>query len=63
MFSYKIGFIGGGKMCQAILNGILKSKKYSPKEIIVTDTDSSIRQDLQKNLNVITSDDNKKAIY
>lgn len=44
---YKIGFLGGGKMCQAILGGILKSKLYSSEQIVVSEVDPKTIQYLE----------------
>lgn len=34
----KLGFIGTGKIAQAIIIGLIKQKKISPKQIYVSDT-------------------------
>jgi pyrroline-5-carboxylate reductase len=33
----KIGFIGGGAMCEALIGGLLKNKLLTPEQIIVND--------------------------
>ncbi|WP_022852977.1 pyrroline-5-carboxylate reductase [Thermodesulfatator atlanticus] len=43
-----IGFIGGGKMAEAIIKGVLASKASSPKKIIVSEPNPSRREYLEK---------------
>jgi len=54
-----IGFIGGGNMAEAIVNG-LKDKNI---KIIISDKKEERLNYLGKNYNVITTKDNKKVCY
>lgn len=61
--SPKIGFIGNGNMCKAILAGILKSKLFDAKDILVSGRDESIEKDAKiKEFGVNTTTDNKYLI-
>ena len=57
----RIGFIGGGKMSQAILSGLLAKKVFKPKNIMVSDPNPDRRQEL-KMMGVLTTSQNKKAV-
>lgn len=35
----KLGFLGGGRMAEALINGVLSSKRYRPDDIHVADPD------------------------
>tara|TARA_B100000282_G_scaffold294365_1_gene271400 strand:+ start:265 stop:1131 length:867 start_codon:yes stop_codon:yes gene_type:complete len=57
----RIGFIGGGKMSQAILSGLLAKKVFKPKNIIVSDPNPDRRSEL-KTMGLLTTSQNKKAV-
>ena len=57
-----IGFIGGGNMGEAIIKGILHSKKYKNNKIIVSDISETRLQFLKKTYNILTSLDNKTIL-
>ncbi len=48
MLKEKIGFIGGGKMGEALINGFLRAKLSSAGKIIVSDVDKKRCQLLEK---------------
>ncbi len=60
MLKEKIGFIGGGKMGEALINGILRAKLSSAGKIIVSDVDKKRCQLLEKETGIKTTQDNKK---
>jgi pyrroline-5-carboxylate reductase len=60
MLKEKIGFIGGGKMGEALINGFLRAKLSSAGKIIVSDVDKKRLQILEKEAGVKTTQDNKK---
>jgi pyrroline-5-carboxylate reductase len=58
----KVAFIGGGKMGEAIIRSILKSKVCSVKDISVSDISESRRLYLKKQYGVAVTADNKAAV-
>lgn len=59
----KVGFIGNGNMCKAILTGIFKSKLFDPKEIMVSGRNENIFNDVKmKEFGVLLTDNNKELI-
>ena len=61
MLKEKIGFIGGGKMGEALINGFLRAKLSSAGKIIVSDVDKKRCQLLEKETGIKTTQDNKKV--
>ncbi|WP_026583254.1 pyrroline-5-carboxylate reductase [Bacillus sp. J33] len=57
----KIGFIGCGKMAQAIIGGILKSKLIPAGQIIATAKTEDRLMDVKNRLDIQTSFSNKEA--
>jgi pyrroline-5-carboxylate reductase len=57
----KIGFIGCGKMAQAIIGGILKSKTVAPGHIIATAKSKETLADVNNRLSIEISLSNKQA--
>lgn len=49
---HTIGFIGGGNMGRAMMEGLISSGLYKPEEIFVYDVYQPILESLQKELNV-----------
>ncbi len=45
----KIGFIGTGNMAQAIIQGLINQKKFTPEQIYASDNDWEYIEFLQKN--------------
>ena len=58
----KIGFIGGGKMASAVINGIIASDIYSPDEIIVSARTEETLKHLKKEFKINTTFDNKEVV-
>jgi pyrroline-5-carboxylate reductase len=58
----KVAIIGAGKMGEAIIAGLLKSGKYSPKEIRAVEVIESRRQFIYKTYNVECFSDAEKAV-
>lgn len=56
-----IGIIGAGKMGGALIEGILRAKLVSPRDIIVSDTDRKRLQTLKERFGLETTSRNKKA--
>lgn len=54
----KIGFIGGGKMAQAIMQGIIGSKILEKSAIFVSDPNSETTQRVRKNLGINIAENN-----
>ena len=62
MFTEKtIGFIGGGNMGGAMINGLIKSGMIDPKYIIVADLDENRLQQLADEHGIATTTDNKEV--
>lgn len=59
---YKIGIIGCGNMAEAIASGIVMSKLYQPKEVLMSDIDIQKREKLNKELEVKVTGDNSELI-
>ena len=60
MLKEKIGFIGGGKMGEALINGILRAGLSFSDKIMVSDVDKKRLQILEKEAGIKTTQDNKK---
>jgi pyrroline-5-carboxylate reductase len=58
----KIGFIGGGKMGEAILGALLENKLCKPADIAVSDIMESRRWYLKKQYGITVTADNRQAI-
>jgi pyrroline-5-carboxylate reductase len=56
-----IGFIGGGKMAEAIVKGLLSSKVVDSNDIRVADPDPARRRYLLENYGIAAEEDNGKA--
>ncbi len=62
MLKERIGFIGGGKMAEALAKGIINAGLSSVDKIIVSDVDSKRCQILEKDTGIKTTQENKKII-
>jgi pyrroline-5-carboxylate reductase len=60
MLKERIGFIGGGKMAEALAKGIINASLSSVDKIIVSDVDSKRCQILEKDTGIKTTQENKK---
>jgi pyrroline-5-carboxylate reductase len=60
MLKKRIGFIGGGKMGEALINGILRAGLSTSEKIMVSDVDKKRLQILEKEAGIKTTQDNKK---
>ncbi len=58
----KIGFIGGGKMGSALINGILSRGLVSAGDITVSDVAQELLEGLKKEYGVCITGDNEKAV-
>ena len=58
----RIAFIGAGKMAEAIIVGLVKSKKVLPQQVIISDIKSERLSFLKETLKVNIAKDNQKAI-
>lgn len=56
--AYRIGFIGGGNMASAMVQGFLAARLYKPGEIVVADVDAAKRRTLARRLKVAVTADN-----
>ena len=61
MLKEEIGFIGGGKMGEALMKGILKAKLSTVDNIIVSDVDKKRCQSLEDETGIKTTQDNKEV--
>ncbi|MCP4977980.1 MAG: pyrroline-5-carboxylate reductase [Maribacter sp.] len=62
MLKERIGFIGGGKMGEALIKGVLRAKLSSSDKIIVSDVDKKRCQILEKETGIQTTQENDKVI-
>jgi len=62
MKSGKLGFIGGGKMAEALVRGIISSGFLSSEEVVVSDPDSSRCSLLAEKYKVVIARSNKEVI-
>ena len=62
MLKEKIGFIGGGKMGEALVKGLLRVKLSSADNIIVSDVDKKRCQALEKETGIKTTQENREVI-
>ncbi|MBQ9245947.1 pyrroline-5-carboxylate reductase [bacterium] len=58
----KLGFIGGGKMASAILNGVIKSKWLSSENIYVSDKNEDALAILKSKHNINITTDNAEVV-
>jgi len=60
MLKERIGFIGGGKMAEALAQGIINASLSSVDKIIASDVDKKRCQILEKDTGIKTTQENKK---
>ncbi|MCP4254556.1 MAG: pyrroline-5-carboxylate reductase [Candidatus Scalindua sp.] len=61
MLKEKIGFIGGGKMGEALVKGLIRAKLSTADSIIVSDVDKKCCQALEDETGITTTQDNKEV--
>jgi len=61
MLKERIGFIGGGKMAEALAKGIINASLSSADKIIASDVDNKRCQILEKDTGIKTTQENKKV--
>lgn len=61
-FEGKILFIGGGKICEAIINGIIKSGFIDKKDIFISEPDKDRRRYIEEKIGVSVTQDNKEYL-
>ena len=61
MLKERIGFIGGGKMAEALAKGIINARLSSVDKIIASDVDNKRCQILEKDTGIKTTQENKKV--
>ncbi len=63
MLKERIGFIGGGKMAEALAKGIINASLSSVDKIIASDVDKKRCQILEKDTGIKTTQENKKITF
>jgi pyrroline-5-carboxylate reductase len=58
-----LGFIGGGRIAEAIIRGVLKRTLLEPDAIMVSDISESRREDLKSAIGVRITDDNMEVLH
>jgi pyrroline-5-carboxylate reductase len=58
----KIGFIGGGKLADALVAGILEAKVSRPEEVVVSDIDPSRREHMADRHGIQTTESNDEVV-
>jgi pyrroline-5-carboxylate reductase len=58
----KIGFVGGGKLAEALVSGLIGAGVAQDKEIIVSDIDAGRRKHLSETFSVTAVDDNPEVV-
>ena len=54
----KISFVGGGKMAEAIISGIVNSELVSPSQILVSEPIEARRSELRSNYSIEVTGNN-----
>ncbi|MGH7787714.1 MAG: pyrroline-5-carboxylate reductase [Candidatus Binatia bacterium] len=60
--SYKIGFIGGGNMANAMIKGFVAARVCTARQIIASDVDATKRAALKRRLGVAATADNAEVV-
>lgn len=58
----KLGFIGAGRMAEAILRGLISSKAFSKNSMIISDKDIARSKQISKKYGVKAAEDNAQAV-
>jgi pyrroline-5-carboxylate reductase len=59
--TYRLGFIGGGKLAGSVMRGLVRAKFYLPDEIIASEPNESTRAALQNELGITVTAENREA--
>ena len=59
MSGYELGIIGGGRMAEAIIRGLIDSVVCSRNTMVISDPDSGRRMSLSNNLRLVCVPDNR----
>ena len=59
--TYKLGFIGAGKLAGSVIRGLMRAKFYSPEEIIASEPHEQTGTTLQKETSVSVTTQNAEA--
>ena len=60
--TFKIGFLGAGKMASALAKGFVASKLVSPKQIIASDVMEPARAAFEKDVGATGADSNAEVL-
>lgn len=58
----KIGFLGGGKMAEAMIKGLIRSKISRPDRILVSDIRKDRLKELSRKYRILMAEDNKRLV-
>ncbi len=58
----KLLFIGGGKICEAIVSGIVGSGVVGKNDVVISEPDNSRCEYIKKTIGVSTTSDNKQHL-
>ena len=59
--TYRLGFIGSGKLAGSVIRGLLRAKFCSPNEIIASEPNETLRATLQNEVGVHVTAENAEA--
>lgn len=59
--SYRLGFIGAGKLSGSVMRGLVRAKFYLPDEIIASEPNDNTRAALQNELGIAVTAENREA--
>ena len=59
--TYRLGFIGAGKLAGSVIRGLVRAKYCSPREIIASEPNAEARNALQNNTGISVTADNLEA--
>jgi pyrroline-5-carboxylate reductase len=56
--TYRLGFIGAGKLAGSVIRGLVRAKFYSPQEIIASEPNAEVRAALQGDVGISVTETN-----
>ncbi len=59
--TYRVGFIGGGKLANSVMRGLVRAKFCSPGQILVSEPVDSARAGLRDELGVTVTAENREV--